>query len=116
MDIFNGLYQPLKFETEIWRVPGLDGYGAMQTGLGDGEFPLFTSFYADDLADADSHIDSAIALQGSIVTITDSFGNSYDNVLVKHVGIADKHGIRDGHNASPLRVALRWDMVTATSS
>lgn len=114
VDIIRGLPQFLRPRVESWTVPGLDGEGAQTLGKGDAEFDLQTVNYPTNLAAADTFIAAAVSLQGTIVSVVDNYGNTFPNVLVKHVA-ADGPGVKrpmiwKGSNSA--RVELNWRMMT----
>lgn len=110
VDIIRGVPEKLRTEMQTWRVPGLDGYGAMTIGQGDSEFNLTTILYVADNATAIAHRDAAIALQGTLITIDDDWENNYQNVLVDHVDASNfaQPVIKDGEPA--VRCEIRFRM------
>jgi hypothetical protein len=112
VDILRGVPSLIRPRVETWEVPGLDGYGAMTLGQGDSEFEILTITYFADNADADTHIVDCTTAQGTVVTIVDDFGSSFDGMLITHVDVtrAKMPVIKDGnHNA--MRVQIGWRMV-----
>lgn len=111
-DIMRGEPVFLAQRVDTWIVPGLDGPGAQNLGLGDGEFPLTTIVYKNNLSDANTLIDAARELQGTVVDIVDDWGDVYPNILVKRVDprVAKKAVRKDGQ--SRIRVQIFWEMET----
>lgn len=96
-EIIRGL-PPFSQQTvvETWRVPGVDGYGAMTLGLGDAEFDLIAMAFVNTTVlgsvndDANSLIEDTVALQGTIVPITDNYGNVTPGILLEKVDARQK--------------------------
>ena len=115
VDIIRSRPVGLKSRVEKWEIMGLDGYGSMILGNGDAEFKLMTITYLDSDADAESHIADCEGLQGSIITVTDNWGNDYDNVLIEHVDTNNsKFPVIYQGNAEAVRVVIFWDMCTSS--
>lgn len=116
VDILRERMAVLKQEVDVWRVLGLDGYGAMVLGLGSAESRITVIAYAATNADADDLIDSLEQMQGTVQSITDDFGDTLDNALIVHVhsdGPQVKQAcIKDG-SASVVRVQIPIDIVHA---
>lgn len=116
VDIMKGLPQVLKTRLDVWEVAGLDGYGAQQLGLGDAEFNLTTIFYALNNAAANTFLNNCEALEGTLISLTDDWGDVYQNVLVKHVDSTTPNGkhpcIYQG-NANYVRVQLCWTLISS---
>jgi hypothetical protein len=114
-EIMRGHPAPQKLRTEVWQVPGIDGYGVQTLGMGDSEFPLTTITYVADNAAAEALITACAALQGTLVSITDDCGNTFTNILVKEFDpskdlLAKQPVIAAGYPAA-FRVEFRWLMV-----
>ena len=70
-----------KMRLELWRIPGLDGYGAQALGLNDSPFQITAVLFSD--ASGLGQWKAALeALQGSIVTITNDLGASFQRCLI----------------------------------
>jgi len=77
----------LRQEVEVFRIAGLSGYGAMATGLGDGDFQLRAVLYTS--AAGAAVFEAAVqALQSTIVAIVDDLGKSHTYCLLEKVGNA----------------------------
>lgn len=70
-----------KMRIELWRVPGLDGYGAQALGLNDSPFEVTAILYSNK-AGVELWKDSIEGLQGSIVSITNDLGSTTQNCLI----------------------------------
>jgi len=77
----------LRQETEVWRLPGINGYGAMKLGLGGGEFNLVATLYTNKVG-VGTWETLLQGKQGTVVTIIDDLGHSHTNCLLVHVGNA----------------------------
>jgi len=84
-----GRPRELKTALDIWVVAGRDGYGVMDIGLRNSEFRFEVVNY-DTSADLETWAASMAALQGTIITVVNDFGDSYDKMLVVRVGQAEK--------------------------
>ena len=80
-----GANQP-KTRLELWQVPGIDGYGAMDVGRGDASFQFLLVKYGST-GTVESWILSIEALQGEVVSITDDHDTVHANCLVVRVGL-----------------------------
>jgi hypothetical protein len=85
VNIIRGVPPQLRYRVDTWQVPGIDGYGAMNIGLGDAEFDLLAIVYCDSNDDANGLIVQFTQLQGTIITVFDDFGDEYVNILPVHV-------------------------------
>ncbi len=74
-------WQPLKQTVEIWHVPGHDGFGGQILGKGDSPCQ-YEAKKLDSDANCESWATSIYALQGTVVTVINEWGNQRDNVLV----------------------------------
>lgn len=74
-----------KMRIDLWRVPGLDGYGAQALGLNDSPFEVTAVLYSN-AAGIDLWKESIEALQGSIVGLTNDLGVTFLNCLITKVG------------------------------
>jgi len=72
-------------ESQVWRIPGLDGFGIALLGRGDGETELRAVLYSSS-AGVDAWAASLHALQGQIVAITTERGQSYASCFLVRVG------------------------------
>ena len=84
-DLLKGELPTLKPEVRTWRVPGIDGYGAHLLGDGDGEFSLLAVLF-DSAGNVATWLSTLEAMQGTVVTIVDTFSGSW-SCLIKKVGI-----------------------------
>ena len=83
-----GFFPIQREESETWRLPGVDGYGILLTGRGDGETTfkavLFSSRNGVLLWAREIEV-----MQGMIITIINSQGESYDYCFIKRVAVAE---------------------------
>ena len=84
-DMVQGNVRSLKERVEIWQVPGINGYGAQLTGLGDSD-AVFTGVEFDSHANIITWIAAIEALQGTVCSIVDDQGVTHSNVLITDVG------------------------------
>lgn len=111
-DIMRGVPSLIRPRVETWEVPGLDGYGAQTLGSGDAEFELETITYFADNGDADTHIVDCVDSQGTIVTIVDDYGISFEGMLIVHVDVANsKRPVIHLGNPNAVRVRIGWRML-----
>jgi hypothetical protein len=118
VDIIRGLPRALKTEVDVWRVPGLDGYGAQTMGKGNAEFTLTAILYVDtssDDTDADTYIGDLLALCGTVVDIVDNFGNTAHNVLIQDIDDSDPKRAMLWTNGAGIRVQMKFKCVTASA-
>ena len=80
-------------ESQVWRVPGLDGFGIALLGLGDSEFEL-VAVLASNNAGVDVWAALLQAKQATIVTIVDDFGNTFNGCFLESVGNVRKTAAR----------------------
>ena len=80
-----GSASPLKTQLAVWRVPGLNGYGAMDVGSGDAPFQ-FTAVKYGSLSTVESWATQIALLQGQVISITDDHGTVHPNLLL--VGVS----------------------------
>ncbi|MCL2647730.1 MAG: hypothetical protein FWD61_12090 [Phycisphaerales bacterium] len=115
-DIMRGLPALLKSRVDTWEVPGVDGYGAQLLGKGDAEFDLVTISYLgvgnSPNNEAQFHILNCAAMQGTIQTIVDDWGDSYANILIHHYEAIKQPCIKDG--VQQVRVEGHWHCITAS--
>ena len=74
-----------KMRMELWRVPGVNGYGAQALGLSEAEFKIIAVFYSN-AAGVENWKNSLEELQGQIVTIINDLGATFVNCLLTKVG------------------------------
>jgi hypothetical protein len=70
-----------KMRLQLWRVPGLDGYGAQALGYNDSPFEVLAVLYSDAVG-VESWKVALEGLQGSIVTIINDLGASFGGCLI----------------------------------
>lgn len=80
-DILRGTPEPLGEVVEVWRLDGVDGYGARKLGQGDAPF-VFRALKFDTLANINAWIASLKALQATVVSATDDHGTTTSGLLV----------------------------------
>jgi hypothetical protein len=99
---------------DTWEVPGIDGYGAQLLGSGDSEFDLVAISYHTTHDLADTQVNAAALLQGTLVTIIDDWGKTFTNVLIAKADTsqAKRPCIKDG-NANSVRVEVHFHCMTA---
>jgi len=95
----------LREETEVFRLPGINGYGAQKLGLGGGGFQLTAVLYTT-AAGARLWEAALQAKQAAIVTIVDDLGTSHTNCLLMHVGNARIHPARNPSGTITQRAEL----------
>jgi len=78
----------LREEVELFRIPGISGYGSLLTGAADGSFRLEVAEYVASAAAARVWETALQSLQGQVVTIVDDQGTSHTYCLLMHVGNA----------------------------
>jgi hypothetical protein len=83
-DFVRGQKPLLATQVEVWRMPGIDGYGAQLTGLGGGE-GQFQAEYFNSPAGISTWHASLAALQGQVVSITNDLGDTVTNFLITNV-------------------------------
>ena len=70
-----------KMRSEVWQVPGINGYGLALLGVGDSAFTLQAILYGT-LAECGSWAASIQALQSAIVAVTNDLGQTYSQVFL----------------------------------
>jgi len=80
-----GTVPAIREEAEVFRRPGIDGYGIHLTGKGDGLAPLTAVLYSTD-AGCDTWAASLFGLQGSLVTVVNDHGDTVTSVFLRRVG------------------------------
>ena len=73
----------------VWEVPGLNGYGAKRMGLGDSDWSVLAEIKSTS-AVCNAFIANIEAMQGSIVTIVNDWGDTFLNCLITKVGRPEK--------------------------
>lgn len=114
VDILKGLPLLKKERVETWVVPGLDGYGAQTLGQGDSEYDLVSVLYivgANPNDDANTHIDACTALQGTVISLTDDWGDGYTKVLVVKVDPTNAKRPVIYQGVPGVRVEIAWKLV-----
>jgi len=123
VDIIRKLAVDLKLRTEKFEVSGLDGYGAQTLGLGDSEFQLIVVKYCSSYSDlasnntaANTLIAALNAMEGTIISLVDNWGDTYNHVLVGAVesNEAKSPMIHLGNNG--VRVQVTFACVIANKS
>jgi len=105
--IIRGLPASLKQRVDVWEVPGIDGYGAQTLGLGDARFGLTCIAYTASSGAANTLIGLVEAMQGTLQTLVDDWGDTYTSLLVEKVDTtgAKKSVVYNG-NFNAVRVQL----------
>lgn len=92
VDLIKGMpVLSLRPTLEVWQRSGLNSYGAREMQLGEGECQLRAVKYCtgatkpDALTAANTFIDAMVALQATIISMTDQYGRPIDDVLVVKV-------------------------------
>jgi hypothetical protein len=92
-----------------WVTPGMDGFGALQDGSRAEEFTFSTVFYADSSEDANDHGTAAIALESTALTLTNDWGDDFENVFVIEVNTDGfKKPCNHKGNANAVRCQIFW--------
>jgi hypothetical protein len=68
----------------LWRVPGIDGYGAQAMGYNDAEFEVVAVLYSNDEGILLWKL-ALESMQGTIVTITNDLGITFTRCLITDV-------------------------------
>ena len=68
----------------LWRVPGVDGYGAQTMGYNDSPFEVVAVLYSNALG-LDVWKNALESLQGTLVTITNDLGITTARCLIRTV-------------------------------
>lgn len=84
-DIVKGVPNELKTEVQTWGVPGVDGYGAQTLGQRGSEFRFQCVKYGT-VASVNTWIAAMQAVQGSVVSLENDWGDTFDNMLIERVG------------------------------
>lgn len=72
-------------ESEVWRIPGVDGFGITLLGRGDAETELRAVLFSNNLG-VNLWTGQLQALQGQIVAVTNDHGDSYAYCFLTRVG------------------------------
>lgn len=83
-DFVKGTAQGLTQQTETWNTPGINGQFGLLLGFNQGDFE-FRAINYDTHANLLTWKTNLEALQGTIQTITDDFGQAWANCLIKRV-------------------------------
>ena len=89
-DYLFGELSGLRERVLVQQVAGLNGYTAHKSGQGESAFAYLAVSYTTNVANAETFISDLEALQGTVVTITDDHGTSFENCLVVRVGRPSK--------------------------
>lgn len=119
VDIIRGRPVSLKDRVEVWERDGFDGIGARLNANGHGEFALKTVKYihgsneATNKTNAETHIADAAALQGTVVTVEDNWGTTYQNCLVRRFAeeVLNKQKVVYKGDANAIRIELGFELV-----
>lgn len=68
-------------DTTVWRVPGINGYGAQTLGLGAGPFAVRAVVFGSESA-VSAWMLAIESLRGTAVTIVDDWGRSHGGCLI----------------------------------
>jgi len=96
-DFIHGVAPRLTQRAERFQRPGVNGYGAIVLGYGNGQFGYRAVKFASK-ADVLSWIDSLEDLVGSCVTITDDFECETAHCLLERVTV---EGVATARGADP---------------
>jgi hypothetical protein len=97
-------------ESEVWRVPGINGYGIALMGLGDSRTEL-TAVIFDTAANVNSWTATLQLLQGAIGEITNDHGDSYALCYFNRVGNLKKDTIRIPGSATNCRGEVQIEAI-----
>ena len=92
VDILNGNVSPQSQAVETWAVAGVDGIGAQKMGEHKSGF-VFVATLIQVQATLEARLVLLAAVQGTVVSIEDSFGEVWTNCLVTHVGRPERHAV-----------------------
>lgn len=81
-DIVRGDAPDLKERVDLWQTPGLDGYGAQTLGKSEAE-ATFLAIKFDTAAAVVTWFEAIEALQGTVATITNDWGDAYSVLIVE---------------------------------
>lgn len=71
-------------QVATWETPGIDGVGALSIGKNGGNF-AYTAIRYGSTAAAETFLSDLENLQGTVVSITDDFGEIYGSLLILSV-------------------------------
>lgn len=85
--LIQGEGEPLKEQVHVWRIPGKDGWGAQQTGLGAGGFRFLCVKY-----DSEANVTTWATAMGQLsglsgVSVTNDWGDTFTNLVVERVSV-----------------------------
>jgi hypothetical protein len=110
VDLMNGFPATMQQRVDMWQTPGIDGYGAQKIGRGNGEYALSTITYKTSDADANSHIAACAALAGTVVSITDEWGDTYSSSSIVLKVVSNKsYVLKEG--VATWRCECQWSLV-----
>jgi len=79
-----GSIPAVRERSEVWQVPGVDGYGVALLGQGDTKFKLLAVSYSS-LVGVELWAASLQALQGTIGTVANDLGESWSTCFFERV-------------------------------
>lgn len=82
-----GPLQPLGEMPEVFERPGIDGHAARRLGDRGARFQMVSFVDVAAFADILNKTSDYKALAGVVVVVTDGFGNTWNNVLVRDVTV-----------------------------
>ena len=85
-DFVRGLSAAKKLRTQVWSVPGLNGYGAKVFGLGDSESE-FVLVKRGTFAAVMTWVALIEAMQGTLVAVVNDWGQTTTAFLVQKVSV-----------------------------
>lgn len=91
-DIVDALVETLRPRTELWDLPGFDGFGAQLLGRGGAAVRIRAVEY-DSANNVEGWLNNVEQLQGTIVSITDGFGVTYTDCLLTFVRRRNKMAV-----------------------
>jgi len=95
----------LREEVELYRIAGVNGYGAHALGLAGGEFRLAAVLYTN-AAGAATWEATLQAKQGTVVAIVDDMGRSHTYCLLLRVGNARITAARNAAGTITVRAEM----------
>jgi len=84
-DYVHGSAAGKKETTHLWRVPGLDGYGAHLLGLGDSE-TVFRAVRFNTAAAVHVWVGLLESLQGQVIVVVNDWAETVSGFFVTRVG------------------------------
>lgn len=111
-DLMRGLPSKWQPRVETYKIPGVDGTGAMLLGSGDDGNELVTVKFCADNATANAQIVLYRALVGTVQGIVDDWTDLYYNYLIVDVDVKDpkKAAIWNGNDAA-VRLEAHWKII-----